>query len=196
MSTTRDIIRRALRLLGVLSAGQQPAGADGADGLERLQSAILALPGLVQSAHWHEVATSAAYTAKEAERVTVTYPGAVTLPTIITWDGCTRPPHDLARVQIIGGSNAGLWVYSASKAAWSQADALTINSEMPFGIEDDDGVAAILAVDMSDEYPGTLGQRTPIIAQISARSFRARFKKYERRHHHRHYYGLSDCDYY
>lgn len=211
MSTTRDIIRRALRLIGVLASGQEPGGSDAADGLERLQSLILGLPGLVHNAHWREVATHAAYVAKEGERITVTAPGAVTLPSIITWnpaldpfcdpsglewDDCTtaRPPYDLARVQIIGQTppNAGLWVYSASNAAWRRADGLKITSDCPFGVEDDGGLAAILAVDVVDEFGGQVGQRTLAVAQQSARSFRARFKMHERRHHHHH---PAICDY-
>lgn len=183
MSTALDIVRRALRSIGVIAAGKAPTGADQSDGLERLQSVILGLPGLLHNGRWCEVAVSSAYTARESDRCTVTAPGVVTLPTTITCDGASRQPRDLAKAQIIGedATNAGLWLYSASKGAWAQADALVISSEIPFGAEDDAGLAAILAVDMAAEYgdEAELGQRTVASAQIATASFRARFKKSE-----------------
>lgn len=185
MTTPRDIVRRGLRAIGELSAGKQPSGSDAADGLERLQSLILDLPGLLHNARWCEVAVSTAYTAREGERCTVTSPGAVTLPTTVTCDGVTRPPRDLSRVQILGASatNAGLWIYSATRGAWGQADELTISSTLPFGSEDEEGLAAMFAVNIAAEYGGEadLGQRTIGTADRAARSFRSRFKKAEPR---------------
>jgi hypothetical protein len=201
LSTAKTIIRRALRLIGELAAGQEPTGSAASDGLERLQSLILDMPGLVQNGFWRETATSTVYAANEGHRVTVTSPGVVTLPLTVSHDGCTRPPHDLAKVQIVGtAANVGLWLYSATKGAWGRADALTIVSELPFGSEDDEGLSAQLAVNMADEYGETvvLGPRTIAKAAISAKSFRARLKKSEARdphrpdihhlHHHRDYW--------
>lgn len=187
MSTAKTIIRRALRLIGELAAGQEPTGAAASDGLERLQSLILDMPGLVQNGRWHEHATTSAYTAKEGQRITVTAPGTVMLPTTITWDCRTRPPHDLAKVQILGAAtNNGIWLYSATKGTWGRADNLSITSELPFGSEDDEGLAAQLAVEMADEYGeiANIGPRTLARAQMSARSFRAKLKAHDHHHHH------------
>src|SRR5580765_3968950 len=128
MATCQDIIRRAMRVMGLLQGGQEPSGADAADGLERLQSIVMGLPGLALNGYWREKAVSAAYTAREGERITVTGAVAITLPATITppcgdGDGDSddiRPPKDLAKVQIIGASvaNPGVWLYSATKAAW------------------------------------------------------------------------------
>jgi hypothetical protein len=200
MSKCRDIVRRALRLIGELTSGQEPTGPDAEDGVERLQGLILDLPGLIQNGQWHEraIAYPTPYAAREGHRYTVTAPGSVVLPATITWDACHRPPHDLTKVQILGAAdNAGLWIYSATNGAWRQADALTINSDSPFGQEDDEGLAAQLAVNMADEYGETvaLGPRTLSKAQQSTRSFRARFKKHELRDHRRydgHRAGFAD----
>lgn len=194
MSTSQAIIRRAMRLMGVLSGGDQPTGDDAADGLEMLQSTVLDLPGLLLNGHWRERAISTAWTAIEYDRLTVTAPGVVTLPSVVSGTGCTedpfvygpctRPPHDLAKVQILGkAANLGLWVYSATKSAWGRLDALTISSELPFGSEDDAGLAAQLAVNWAEEFGASAaaGPRTVALAQQSARSFRARFKKYDHR---------------
>lgn len=180
MTTNADIIRRAHRLMGTVGAGQEPTGIDAADTMERLQSLILGLPGLVLNARWTEVATSSAYTAEEGDQITVTSPGAVTLPTTITPAFAdARPPLDFARVQIIGGANAGLWVWIATKGQWVQLDALAISDDFPFGAEDVDGVAAMLAVEMAPEYgeAATLQQRTIAKAQAQNAAFRARLKR-------------------
>lgn len=181
MSTALDIVRRGLRAIGVVAAGKEPSGVDQSDGLEHLQGVILSLPGLLHNGRFREVAVSTAYTAHEGDRCTVTTPGVVTLPTVITHHGCSRPPRDLARVQILGADaeNAGLWIYSATKGSWGQADGLEISDELPFGAEDDAGLAALLAVDMASEYgdEAELGQRTIAVAQTADRSFRARLKK-------------------
>lgn len=178
MSTCNDIVRRALRAIGVVAAGKSPTGSDAQSGMEYLQSLILDLPGLLKNGRWREVAVTGPYTAREGDRCTVSSPGVVTLPVTT----CARPPHDLARVQILGAAdNAGLWIYIATKGAWGRLDALTIEDDMPFGAEDDAGLAAMLAVNMASEYgeESELGQRTVAAAQTAARSFRARFKKAE-----------------
>lgn len=180
-TTNADIVRRALRLIGVVSGGEEPSGDDQRDAMERLQSVITDLPGLVLNGRWIETAVSAAYTAGEGERIAVTSPGAVTLPTIISDTGFDpRPPRDLARVWIQGEvDNAGLWVFVASLNAWRQLDGLEIGGDFPFGLEDVDGIAAQLAVASADDYgpqypaqPRTLGK-----AAASAASFRARLKR-------------------
>lgn len=201
MSTAKDIVRRALRLTGELVSGQQPSGSAAADGLELLQGLILDMPGLIMNGYWREESASTAVTAKEGRRYTVTAPGVITLPVTVTDDGCTRPPHDLAKVQIVGtAANLGTWIYSATKGAWGKVEDLTISSELPFGPEDDAGLAAQLAVEMADEYGETavVGPRTVARAQKSARSMRARFKKAEARDPHRpslHHHRDGFCDF-
>lgn len=182
MSTCLDIVRRALRLV----AGETgvPEGQEGQDALERLQSIFLDQPGFLHNGTWRDRYKDAAYTACESDRITVTAPGVVTLPTVITDDYslCQRQPLDLAKVQIIGAdaTNAGFWIYSASKAAWGKLDGLALSDECPFGTEDDEGLAAQLAVALVDEYGGEVSARTVAKANQSQAGFRARFKKHRR----------------
>jgi hypothetical protein len=194
MTTCLDIIRRALRL----SAGETgtPTGSDAQDAMAALQSVILELPGFIHNARWREKAVSTAYTAYEGQRITVTSPGVVTLPTTIDtlsadycaplyypddWDPCvtTRPPMDLARVQILGAdvANAGIWLYSATNGSWRRADGLTTAGDFPFGQEDEAGLAAQLAIHMVDEYGGEVSAATVQRANASKASLRSRFKK-------------------
>ena len=176
MSTCLDIVRRALRL----TEGETgvPTGLVAQDALQRLQSVILDLPGLLKNAAWRDRFVSAAYTAKEGDRVSVTAPGSVTLPAIISDCGSQRLPLDCARVQIIGAaSNAGLWLYSASKGAWGKCNGLSLTSESPFGDEDDEGLAALLAVALVDEYGGEISAATVSTATAAKASLRSRLKK-------------------
>lgn len=179
MSTMRDIVRRALRLV----AGETgvPDGEDGADACQRLQSVILDIPGFIHNGTWRRdrYVTTGSYTARESDRIIVTSPGVVTLPTVITGYGypCPRQPIDLAKVQITWAANAGLWLYSATKAAWGRADGLQIENDHPFGPEDDDGLAAQLAVALLDEFGGEISAATTAKSNQSKASLRARFKK-------------------
>lgn len=188
--TCLETITRALRLMGVISAGQIASGSRAADGVERLQDLILNLPGLIQNGRFVEVATSADYEPEEGERVTCTGAVTVTLPTTVleATTNETRPPMDLARVYVIGTSaavdfggdddgGAGLYVYSASNGAWACVHGLAQDDNLPFGDEDFLGLAAQLAVDWVDDFGAQLGERTFARAQASARGFRARFKK-------------------
>lgn len=186
MSTCLDIVRRALRL----TEGETgvPTGLVAQDALQRLHSVILDLPGLLKNATWCDRFVSAAYTAKEGDRISVTAPGVVTLPTIITDCGAQRLPLDCARVQILGeAANAGLWVFSTSKGAWGKANGLALNSESPLGDEDDEGLAALLAVALIDEYGGEISAATVATASAAKASLRSRLKKRVHAEHHRDY---------
>jgi hypothetical protein len=85
---------------------------------------------------------------------------------------------DCAKVQITGdAANKGVWLYSATKGAWGRVDGLTLASELPFGPEDDDGLAAQLAVALAPEYGAQLDPVTVTRSNQSKASFRARFKR-------------------
>lgn len=169
MTTCLDIINRALRQQGVLSAGQVASGPDAADALEHLQQIIDGLP-LLRDGAWEEVVLGSAmpYAAKDGQRVhTRGFAATVILP--------TETPADLSRVQIVGGAQAGLYVYSASHGRWSQADGLDLVDESPFGPEDDAGLAALTAVSMVDEYGGQISDSVVGRAARAVSSFRSRF---------------------
>jgi hypothetical protein len=182
MTTCRDIITRALRLPGLVAAGQQATGIEAEDGLRYLQDMINDLPGLRKGRWTETILTDAtAYTAVDGERVnTAGFTPTITLATTYVDDeGRTVSQRDLSRIQIVGGAQAGLWVYSASRAVWSQADALEIGDDHPFGPEDDGGLTALLAVTIADEY-GQAGAIAPVTQERAARqlrSFRARFRR-------------------
>lgn len=179
MTTCLEVCSRALRALGVLGAGEEAAGDDAADALQHLQAMLDDLP-LLRNGEWSEVIlTSAeAYTAKDGERITTNgFDAPITLATTYE-DECGRtvPQRDLSRVQILGEHDqAGMWIWSAGKGAWGRADGLGLTDELPFGAQDDAGLVAMLAVELSAEYPGEVRPATVARAQRQVTSFRARF---------------------
>lgn len=178
MTTLLDIATRALRAQGVIDAGQVPAGQDAADALQHLQDTINDLP-LLRAGEWTEVTLTDAttYAASDGERVNAGSTGAtITLPTTYTDEnGVSQTTLDLSRVQIIGGTQAGLWVYAASLGEWAQVDDLALNDDSPFGPEDDAGLVALMAVSMVSEYGGEVSAVVTARAQRAMSSFRARF---------------------
>lgn len=181
-TTCLDIVTRALRILGVIGAGEAPGPQDGQDAMLHLQEMIDGLP-MLRTGPWTEVRlpSAAAYTAKDGERVnTRGYAAAITLPdTYEDEDGATVSQRDMSRVQIIGGDQAGLWLYAASRGAWSKIDGLELSSDLPFGKEDDAGMVALLAVTMAPEFSDG-GDVAPVVVERAAkqmRSLRARLRR-------------------
>ncbi len=177
MSTCLDIVRRALRLC----AGQagEPGGSEGDDAMERLQSIITGLPGMLFNANWRSRSVSTPYTARPGDRITASVAATITFPTTWSVNGCTQAIPDLARIQIVGGN---LWLFSASKGVWGQADGLTLQSELPFGPEDDEGLACQLAVALVGEYGEDVSAATTEKARQSLASLRSRLKRASIRH--------------
>ena len=176
MATIIDIITRTARAMGIVRSGKVPAGADAEDLLQKLQDAINALPRL--RGRWTDVTltSAAAYTAKDGERIhTSGYSATITLPTTyVDANNVTQRQRDMSRVQIIGGAQAGLWIYSASNGSWARCDALAVSDESPFGPEDDVGLASLTAVEAAPEYGAELGEITIQRAADALNSFRAR----------------------
>ena len=179
-TTCLGIIRRAyLSAEGVRGV---PTGDDSSLALMRLQDMILALPLFIKGV-WRDVipdSASESITAEDGDRIFAASTNTVTLPTtyVDDDDGETYKQKDLSRVQIIGtATNAGLWVYSASRGSWAQADGLELSTDSPFGEEDTPGLAAMLAVTLEGDGGGQVSPLIQAQAQAAANSFRARFRR-------------------
>lgn len=169
MTTCRDLIDRAGRLLGVLSAGETASGDDAADLMRHLQDLIVDLPLLLDGA-WEEVRLESdqPVAATDGQRIVrgVHTAAEVMLP---------EAAADCARVQIVGGADAGLYVFVAETAQWSRVDNLAIGDDSPFGRKDDAGLAALICASASEDYGAPLGPITAQRAQRAIATFRARF---------------------
>lgn len=173
VTTARKTIRRALRLIGVLGAGREPTQVMADDALEALQSLVLSL-----STWWTDVDIDADYTAGENERVRVTTTDAVlvTIPASVSSAErllycCNqiqllcqgfpdRAPSEFARVQVTDASSdaTATYYYRPDIAQWTRADALTLDSEVPWNAALDEGFACLLAVRLAPEYDAAIPQ--------------------------------------
>lgn len=169
----RQIITSALRKAVVVASGETPSADEMNDGLEMLQALVLEHPGLA-GGYWRDLypTSSTAFTAKEGQRITVgAFSPVITLPTTTTDWECTRAMAPLARIQIVGGDQEGLWLYSTE---WRRADALTLDSENPFGDVTNNGLAAQLAARWVEEFGTQVGPSNLAQAQRSEKTIRGR----------------------
>jgi hypothetical protein len=166
-TTIRDIIADAMERTGLNTDGGRSIGPRDMDQALRVaQQMILNLPGM---RWWNDVETAADYTAGENERIRVTTASSVsiTVPTAVASSRsllwccnqvelvCTgyddRAPKDGARVHVsdVFSSDNTTYFYRADIAQWTQANALTLDSDSPLSAEFNEGLSAMLAVRLS-----------------------------------------------
>lgn len=176
MATCNDVIRRALQKARVLAEGEDPTAEQAADGLTALQSL---LDGWVTGGMFGaltDVYKSAAYTAKEFERVRKDAAVTITIPDTIEdpQTGETRTPRDRACIQVVYPS-AGTkqsYLYDAQVGDWVQIQSLALTDDTPLQGLGVDGLASVLALDVADEYgvdvtPSTAAKAARFVANLS-----------------------------
>jgi hypothetical protein len=110
------------------------------------------------------------YEAEEGERIYCT--GTVTLPTTID-DGYARLPLDLAAVQYQDENTSSAWrTYISDKGTWVRTDNLTEASDAPFADRNQDGLAALLAMEIAHEY----GKEVAPAIMMQARRFQSQMQ--------------------
>lgn len=179
--TQREIISAALRKLAIIASGETPSSDELNDGLAQAQALVLEHPNL-SGCRWRDVYASSdeTITACDGQRIDLgSWSPAVTLPTSQSWLGLNRRAMpELSRVQIVGGPQAGLWLFS--EGLWRQADALTLESENPFGPSTNDGVAAQLAIRLAGDYGKDPTSMVVGTAARSEKTIRGRLYRAER----------------
>lgn len=195
-TTCSDIVRRALRKLGVLRAGADPKAADAADGLLSLQSYYMecVTGGAFGRVVNIPLSTAGTVTAGGNQHInvlvdeTVTVDLPATLPTYHwdTWmpcrdygwglnvplggtDGDNVPP-DKSVVMVTDrydASRRATYVYDGTVQLWMRIDTLVLTDEAPLSARDSDGLAALLAMRMADEFGDT--SLSPLTVQAANR---------------------------
>lgn len=182
MTTNLDIIKRAMKKLHVLAAGTNPSSAQAADGMEALQSLYVELIGQGSLGRLNDVLATSAYTAREYDRIQAAHGIVVTLPATITPNMCSpggdlpydygfrecdptatsgsRPPRDRACVVVVQDNVAVYSVFRASTNAWVTINGLTLTSLFPFSDTLEDGIAALLAERLADNFDTVAGPST------------------------------------
>ena len=160
--TIAELIKRAMRRLRVLAAGEDPEGDEQADAVEIIQAMYLSLINagkqcsLVNDEIDADDLTAGAYEAEEDTRVQYTgsdpATASITLPATITDDdGTVRAPRDLACV-IVAGPSGQTWIYEANAGDWVRLDALAVDDNAPLYAHLSEELIALAAVSLADEF--------------------------------------------
>lgn len=184
VETVRDIATKAARKLGILRAGGELKAADAQDMLASLTSFYQECVNVGTFGRVSDVPISAAYTGTAgvnqhinvltADTVTITLPKTVPYYYWDTWMPCrdygwglnvplggdtgANVPPDKSVVRITSEFNAGRasYVYDGTVQRWMRFDNLELEDEAPLSARGADGLAAVLAERVADEF----GQET------------------------------------
>lgn len=145
--TCRDVVSRALRMVGIVGRSEDAEADELRDGMIVLQSLYDGWLVNGMFGKLTDVNDDVGYDARPGQRITST--GAVTLP-IYTDEIC--PWHDLAAIEIfdVAGRRAYVW----DRNAWVRLDSLEPSDEAPLSARSPNGLAACLAVLYAEEFGG------------------------------------------
>lgn len=185
MATCGDIVNRALRKLGRLGSGRDPRTVDATDTLNALRGLYTSLIAVGAFGRLSDVIPTADYVAGENERVfrdtdatlTITLPETMPMyrePRSYpderdAWNygtnyenvaGNVRPPRDGAVVQIADSytGESETFVYDGSLRQWQSLDGLGLGDSAPRSSDDPEGLAAMLAMEVADQFGAELSQ--------------------------------------
>lgn len=186
MATARDITNGALRKIGKLAGGREPRTQDASDALEALRGLYRQLINSGAFGRLRDVVpTGEEYTAGENERVFRNSDATleITLPELVrrddpcrplpydeeeayypngVTDNAMRPPRDCSIV-VISDAFTGQtvhYIYDGQQKLWTPLDGLTLDSTAPLAERDPEGLKALLATQIVDEFGGQLGEMT------------------------------------
>jgi hypothetical protein len=180
-STCQDIATRALRKLGVLRAGAEPKAADAASALASLTSYYMecVTGGAFGRVVNIPLSTAGTVTAGGNQHINILVDDAVTvdLPSTlpvwhwVTWMPCrdygwglnvplggsdgNNVPPDKSVVMVTDKytpATRATYVYDGTVQLWMRIDNLILTNEAPLSARNSDGLAALLAVRMADEF--------------------------------------------
>lgn len=205
MASCRDIVNGALRKLGKLGAGREPRLADSQDALEALRGLYRSLINSGAFGRLCDVIPNgASYVAGENQRIfrnsDVTL--QITLPETVSNDSCgprpydeeccdystnptdrnQRPPRDCSVVVIIDAFSGDVadYLYDGHTKLWQSIYDLDLTSNAPLSFRDPEGMKALLALSLVDEFGGQVGAATTRLASMFQSSLTTRFSMPDR----------------
>lgn len=159
MTTCRDIVTRAYRMAGIIGLSESPETSEAEEGLVALQSMFDTWVAGGMFGRLTDVYKTAAYTAREGERVHTSGSPTITIPSTYAQDGeegTDRTPYDLSLIEVQDGATRNVWVYDRS--AWVDLKGLTLSSTCPFAERGESGLAACLAITLADTFGAPIGR--------------------------------------
>jgi len=193
MVTTRDIITSALKKLGVLRAGGSASDGAATDALSSLSSFYQELITNGTCGRVSDIPINGPFSATAGinqhinelndETVTITLPDTVPYNYWYTWrpcrdygwglnvplggdDGSNVPPDkSIIRITSKFNDDRATYIYDGTIQRWMRIDNLTLDSEAPLSARNSDGLAAVMALRLADQYGDSLiSQATPLAA--------------------------------
>jgi hypothetical protein len=193
VATTRDIITSALKKLGVLRAGGTASDGAATDALSSLSSYYQELITNGTCGRVWDIPLSRSFDGNAGVNQHINIltedPVTIDLPSIVpytywnTWrpyrdygwglnvpiggDNGDNVPPDKAVVRITSefDENRATYIYDGTIQRWMRIDNLTLDSEAPLSARNSDGLAAVMAIRLADQYGDTLiSQATPMAA--------------------------------
>lgn len=150
MATCNDIVRRALQMTGIVAMGDVPSADEAEFGMEALQTMYDAWVEGGMFGRLNDVYKTAAYEAKEQDRVIAPAGVVVTLPTLIEGVEGDRAPRELSCiVTIIDGVQTSK-IYH--KGAWLGLNGLELTDDAPLADRGTFGLAAALALMIAETF--------------------------------------------
>lgn len=152
MVACRDVVRRALSRLAVVSGAEAVLAEDMALGVAAIQELIdgfrLASFGRVQT-----VISGLDLTAEPMTRVIGDNVSgiAVSLPTRAS-DGSALRDGDFVEIRDFGSGVPAQYRWSSDNARWVALSGLTESSDFPLGSKSEHGFSAVLAMRLSDDF--------------------------------------------
>jgi len=172
MATARRVVNLALQKLGVLGAGREARNADATDALAALQGLYGSWIAAGAFGRLTDVVpVTGPYMACGNEHIYRTTENVieVQLPELVAtgwfndygWFRCcgyyspNKPPRDgmVVRITDAKGGETRTWLYDGAVKEWQPTDAvMTLDDEAPRSTADPQGLAACLAIEISDFY--------------------------------------------
>ena len=193
MQTNRDIITSALKKLGVLRAGGSASDGAATDALSSLSSYYQELITNGTCGRVRNIPISRSFDGNSGvnqhinvlteDSVVIDLPSVVPYDYWNTWrpwrdygwglnipfggdDGDNVPPDkSVVRITSEFNSDRATYIYDGTIQRWMRIDELTLDDEAPLSARNSDGLAAVLALRLADQYGDTLiSQATPMAA--------------------------------
>lgn len=179
----RGIVSGALRKCGVLAAGREARAADLNDTFDALKNLYLQLVNQGSFGRLSDVVPISDYAAGENQRIfrNTEAVETITFPELVTTDDGDLPPLDLSVIVIVDAFSqmGGTYLYDVVTRLWTSVSDLTLDSEAPLSSRDAQGLMALLATQIVDEYGNQLGAATIRQAGSFQSSLTSRFSNPE-----------------
>ncbi len=180
MTTCRQVINGALRKCRVIGSGDTPTADEANDALTSLQSLYDGWANYGVFGRLTDVIATESGPAREYTRVRYTTGLTITLPTEVTptnydygfpmdpydygFNSSSEPRPPLNRAQIVlvnmDTQARSVNLYDANKGIWIDLLGIGLDDDAPLSELDADGLSAVLAADIADDFGATVSGST------------------------------------